>query len=366
MISKTVTYWDHYIQMDDPLLCYKKSWLPDTPGNEHSQSSHSKAESDQNRFETLSLDIFHKSFSLPLALRRPSVCSPSSSNWDGATTPRASITSTSGIVYESIVVTGHTHGTGNVVYYLLEVRSIQMPLEGYVIRRRYNDFKRLHHQLEPLMAVRSSMATEHQARFVKEMPIPFKYLSFPSVSLFCVSACSNEPLSISGTRFNRLMTPKSDASRTNVSESVTCDEEDHFNNLNDDRKPCRNALLSNRSTNERHAGKESLFEQVDFDAKGRPYLPPLPSAGISSYLTTRPTLIAQRTKRFNNILAAIMLDTSPIVTEVFMNFVQENPGTQPAYVSLSDYEAPHIPLSVERSARRRAALIGRKDTFERG
>nr|CCA16681.1 conserved hypothetical protein [Albugo laibachii Nc14] len=365
MISKTVTYRDYYIQMEDPLLCYKKSWLPETPRHEHLQSAHSKADSEHNRREALNIDIFHRSFTLPLAIRRPSVCSPTSSNWDGVTTPRASITSTSGIVYESIVVTGHTYGTGNVVYYLLEVRSIQMPLEGYVIRRRYNDFKRLHQQLEPLMAVRNTASSEHQARFVREMPITFKYLSFPSVSLFCVSTSSNEPFSIANTRSDKQMTPKLDMSRTNVSESITCDEEEHFINLNDEKKPSRDTCLSNKYSNEKHAGKESLCEQVDFDAKGRPYLPSLPSAGILSYLTTRPTLIAQRIKIFNRILAAIMLDTSPIVTEVFMDFVQENPGTQPAYVSLSDYEAPHLPISVERSARRRAALIGRKASFDR-
>ncbi|EEY60262.1 uncharacterized protein PITG_21212 [Phytophthora infestans T30-4] len=68
-----------------------------------------------------------------------------------ATEPRLSICSTSGTVYESVVVVGHMYGSDKVVYYLLEVRSWEMPLEGYVVRRRYNDFFKFHQELTECM-----------------------------------------------------------------------------------------------------------------------------------------------------------------------------------------------------------------------
>lgn len=267
-----------------------------------------------------------------------------------ATEPRLSICSTSGTVYESVVVIGHLYGSDNVVYYLIEVRSWEMPLEGYVIRRRYNDFKHFYEELARVMPLSRS-------RSYSAMGIDMLGLQQYS-SLLCnpLLGGPHTPAEASP-----LWSPKrkQDGNWARDEDNDTTNggsdgEPDHEYNT-----PATTGLTPRRSS--WHTTATLPYDSVRFTASGRASLPGLPSGGVSSFFTTRRMLIEYRIKQFNCILAAAMRDTSPEVGTVLMNFIQEKPGGQLAtYVSLSEYAAIDMPWSVERHARRRAMSMGKK------
>lgn len=271
-----------------------------------------------------------------------------------ATEPRLSICSTSGTVYESVVVIGHLYGSDNVVYYLIEVRSWEMPLEGYVIRRRYNDFKHFYEELARVMP-------PTRARSYSAMGLDMLGLQQYS-SLLC------NPL-LGGQHAPAEASPLWSPKRKQDGNWARDEDNDTTNGGSDGEPDVRysapaalttaTGLTPRRSS--WHTTATLPYDSVRFTASGRARLPGLPSGGVSSFFSTRRMLIEYRIQQFNRILAAAMRDTSPEVGTVLMNFIQEKPGGQLAtYVSLSEYAAIDMPWSVERHARRRAMSMGKK------
>lgn len=260
---------------------------------------------------------------------------------------RLSICSMSGIVYETIVVVGHMYGSDNVVYYLLEVRSAEMPLEGYVIRRRYNDFKKLHQTLATKMPLAKAS--------------PGSYYS----SLLCHPLTSN-----SDAHASSLWSPsqcREDGRASMRKPTITSDSDESTAPTEYDTRFSAPAVHHYTQAAEEWSASESTRRKVPlplhcvkFDKQGRALLPPLPSGGLSSFFTTRHMLITHRIQQFNHILAAVLSDSAPGVGAVLLDFIQENPSNQTNYVTLSQYAPLEMSWSVERQARRRAASMGKK------
>ncbi|KAG1688251.1 hypothetical protein DVH05_003898 [Phytophthora capsici] len=266
---------------------------------------------------------------------------------------RLSVYSTSGTAYESVVVVGHVYGSDNVVYYLLEVRSWEMPLEGYVVRRRYNDFHKFHQELAkfmPLQRPRSSTS------------IDFGLYS----SLLCNPLTRGKPEASplwSPVRTEDVRPNGTDQRRGSwISEGSSYSQQvDEF----DTRSSAPTALPDDFRP---HGGVSSYnnnavlpMEDVKFNLAGRPWLPPVPRGGMFTVFTTRHALINHRIEQFNHILAAVMSDKSSDVANVLMNFIQEKPDAQAqTYTNLSEYAPIDIPFNVERCARRRAMSVGKR------
>ncbi|KAG7381002.1 hypothetical protein PHYPSEUDO_006555 [Phytophthora pseudosyringae] len=264
-----------------------------------------------------------------------------------ATEPRLSVCSTSGTVYESVVVVGHMHGSDKVVYYLLEVRSWEMPLEGYVVRRRYNDFRKFHHELAkcmPSQRPRSSTSS--------------------SFGLYYSSLLCN-PLARGTPEASPLWSPvRTDDGRglnngtdqrwgSWISEGSSNSQEEE-NDATEDFRP-------NGGVSSYNSGAVLPLDAVKFNLAGRPWLPPMPSGGMLTMFSTRHALINYRIEQFNHTLAAVMSDKSSDVAGLLMNFIQEKPGAQAqTYTTLSEYAPIDIPFNVERYARRRAMSMGKR------
>lgn len=277
---------------------------------------------------------------------------------------RLSICSTSGTVYESVVVVGHIYGSDNVVYYLLEVKSWEAPLDGYVIRRRYNDFKELHRELALCMPMTGGVRRGNGSR----PPQRGRFGVYGASSLLC------NPLSTAQPEASPLWSPtrpRFDSHRRNSitgfrlhgveesphplpSEKTPTENDTRFSapyiTLPPSRPPWSNSF----------GGIDLPFHSVSFDRSGRPILPPMPSGGVSSFFTSREMLIKYRIERFNRLLAAVLSDTSPSVAQLLMNFIQDKPSAPQTYVSLNQYAPVDIPWSVERHARRRAVSLTKK------
>ncbi|ETK91875.1 hypothetical protein F441_04748 [Phytophthora nicotianae CJ01A1] len=260
-----------------------------------------------------------------------------------ATEPRLSICSTSGTVYESVVVVGHMYGSDKVVYYLLEVRSWEMPLEGYVVRRRYNDFLKFHQELTQCMP-------SHRRRSSTS-------LGFGYSSLLC------NPLTRATPEASPLWSPvRTDDGRTDQRKGSWISEDSTNSQAQvddyDTRSSAPTALTGVSSYNN---DAVLPLDAVKFNLAGRPWLPPMPGGGMLTMFTTRHALINYRIEQFNHILAAVMSDKSSDVAKLLMNFIQEKPGTQAqTYTTLSEYAPIDIPFNVERYARRRAMSIGKR------
>ncbi|KAF4041583.1 PX domain-containing protein [Phytophthora infestans] len=260
-----------------------------------------------------------------------------------ATEPRLSICSTSGTVYESVVVVGHMYGSDKVVYYLLEVRSWEMPLEGYVVRRRYNDFFKFHQELTECMPSQRRRSSTS--------------LGFGYSSLLC------NPLTSATPESSPLWSPvRTDDGRSDQRRGSWISEDSSISQPqvedNDTRSSAPTTLTGVSSYN-----NDSVLplDAVKFNLAGRPWLPPMPNGGMLTVFTTRRALINYRIEQFNHILAAVMSDKSSDVAKLLMNFIQEKPGTQTqTYTNLSEYAPIDIPLNVERYARRRAMSIGKR------
>ncbi|KAL3662694.1 hypothetical protein V7S43_012102 [Phytophthora oleae] len=273
---------------------------------------------------------------------------------------RLSVYSTSGTVYESVVVVGHMHGSDNVVYYLLEVRSWQMPLEGYVVRRRYNDFHKFHQELAnfmPSQRPRSSTSIGFGLYYSSLLCNPLTRGKPEASPLW--SPVRTEDGRPNGTD-QRRGSWISDGSSNSQPQQV-----DEF----DTRRSAPAALTEDFRPN---GGVSSYnnnavlpLEDVKFNLAGRPWLPPVPSGGMFTVFTTRHALINYRIEQFNHILAAVMSDKSSDVTKVLMNFIQEKPDAQAqTYTNLSEYAPIDIPFNVERCARRRAMSMGKRQLRE--
>ncbi|KAF1795661.1 Phox homologous domain [Phytophthora cactorum] len=261
---------------------------------------------------------------------------------DSTTTePRLSICSTSGTVYESVVVVGHMYGSDKVVYYLLEVRSWEMPLEGYVVRRRYNDFLKFHQELTQCMP--------------SQRPRSSTSIGFGYSSLLC------NPLTKAIPEASPLWSPvRTDDGRTDQRKGSWISEGSSNSQVeeNDSRSSAPTALTGVSSYNN---DAVLPLDAVKFNLAGRPWLPPMPSGGMFTMFTTRHALINYRIEQFNHILAAVMSDKSSDVAKLLMNFIQEKPGTQAqTYTNLSEYAPIDIPFNVERYARRRAMSVGKR------
>ncbi|GLE05747.1 hypothetical protein PINS_up014795 [Pythium insidiosum] len=270
---------------------------------------------------------------------------------------RLSVCSTSGVVYETVVVVGHFHGSDNVVYYLLEVRSWETPLDGYVIRRRFNDFKQFHRKLASCMPTSGAVRT---GMTIVEAPLG-RY-----TSLLCSALPSGAPetsplWSPPRERRGSLAGLRSHGMHEDTSEAPTDSSE------SDTRLSAPAIMMPSSvrpSWNYSTSNITLPFEGVEFDRTGRPVLPPLPAAGVSSFFTTREMLIKHRIQRFNKILAAVLSDTSPEVSALLGQFIQDNPSAQRTYVSLSQYAPMQMPINMERMARRRAMSSGKKSMRE--
>ncbi|CAI5713894.1 hypothetical protein KXD40_007900 [Peronospora effusa] len=274
------------------------------------------------------------------------------------TEPRLSVCSTSGTVYESVVVVGHTYGSSDkVVYYLLEVRSWEKPLEGYVVRRRYNDFRKFHHELTPFMPSKRPRSST---------TIGF---GLPYSSLLC------NPLTTESPEDSPLWSP----TRTDDGRVVNGTDQRRASLISEDSSNSPQQLVEENEvrcsapavlTKEfRPNGGVASYNSnamlplnaVKFNLAGRPWLPSMPSGGMLTMLTTRRALINYRIEQFNHILAAVMSDKSSDVGSLLMNFIQEKPGTQAqTYTNLSEYAPIDIPFNIERHARRRAMSIGKR------
>lgn len=306
---------------------------------------------------------------------------------DSSVTRRLSICSTSGTVYESVVVVGHVYGSDNVVYYLLEVKSWEAPLDGYVIRRRYNDFKQLHRELALCMpqtggirrgsspAVIGTGASGTRT-FQAPPPPPRRntthhrdrdqHFGLASSSLLCTSLSTarpeRSPLWSPRRRENDLRRhssmrlPRGDTASVR-SETAMSSRSDPFGS--------REARYSSTTShhhqqlqppweNDYSEFVDLPFHTVSYDRDGRPVLPSMPPGGVSSFFTSREQLIKYRVEKFNRILAAVLSDTSTRVALVLMNFIQDKPSAPQSYVSLNQYAPVEMPWSVERYARRRA------------
>lgn len=283
-----------------------------------------------------------------LPLRQRSLGAPRFRSESTAET-RLSVCSTSGTVYESVVVVGHMFGSDNVVYYLLEVRSWEMPLEGYVVRRRYNDFRKFHQELSQCMP--------------SQRPRSSTTLGF---GLYYSSLLCN-PLTRGAPEASPLWSPqRTDDGRgsSHRGSFVSEDSSSHQAAENETRSSAP-AVLNEEF---RPGGVSSYdnnavlpLDAVKFNLSGRPWLPPMPSGGVATMFTTRHALIDYRIEQFNLILAAVMSDKSSEVARILMNFIQEKPGTQAqTYTTLSEYAPIDIPFSVERHARRRAMSMGKR------
>lgn len=276
-----------------------------------------------------------------------------------ATEPRLSVCSTSGTVYESVVVVGHMYGSDNVVYYLLEVRSWEMPLEGYVVRRRYNDFCKFHAELTqymPSQRLRSRSSIDFGLTYSSLLCNPL-IKAVPETSPLWSPVLTDDGRS-SHQRKDSWISENSSTSQPSAEES-TNNTKSHSPKLQTEEfRP--------------HGGDSSYnndamlpLNAVKFNLTGRPWLPPMPSGGVLTMFTTRNALIHYRIQHFNHILAAVMSDKSSDVARLLMNFIQEKPGTQAqTYTHLSEYALIDIPLNVERHARRRAMSIGKRQPQE--
>ncbi|TMW67173.1 hypothetical protein Poli38472_012289 [Pythium oligandrum] len=304
-----------------------------------------------------------------------------------ATDARLSIHSTSGTVYESVVVVGHIYGTDNVVYYLLEVRSWENPLEGYVIRRRYNDFKQLHKELAECMPTpgNHNVISSRNSRPVRRASLPLAnpFATYYS-SLLCNPLANQPPEtsalwsptrtpnggrrgSIAGLRLHGIE-GNGDVLPTTELRTPSRFGID-FGAENDTRFSAPAIVMHPTAAVQAPTGVRNYyanpvelpFDRVKFNATGRPYLPPMPSGGVTSFFSSREMLIKHRIEQFNLIIAAVLSDTSPSVSQLLMKFIQDNPSAQiDTYVSLSQYAAIDMPWSVERHARRRAMSVSKK------
>ncbi|OQR89083.1 hypothetical protein THRCLA_22750 [Thraustotheca clavata] len=220
------------------------------------------------------------------------------------------ITSTAGVEYDSIRVLDEAVSSHGTIYYSVHVSCIESPLDNYTIRRRYNDFKSFH---------------AHLSRFMPS--VPFGFVAFKAT----IKSIDEDE-------------PESRDSKEVISNSH---EENHATDV--------------------------------------VYLPPMPSGGLLAIMTSKDTLIRSRIAMFNRILEAALEDGSPPVAEALKNFIKEAPGgtlhrtlssmsdsgdltkrtksrssSASSYVSLRDYAAPELTLSLERDARRRTASFGRQ------
>lgn len=267
-----------------------------------------------------------------------------------ASEPRLSVCSTSGTVYESVVVVGHMYGSDNTVYYLLEVRSWEMPLEGYVVRRRYNDFRKFHDELSHLMP-------SQRPRSSTSVGFGLNYSS-----LLC------SPLIKAIPEASPLWSPMraGDGRTCDVGRASWASQNSNNSQMQFDESETSNsspAALTDEFRPNASYNSDALLplDTVKFNLAGRPWLPPMPSGGMFTMFTTRHTLIMYRIEQFNQILAAVMSDKSSDVANLLMYFIQEKPGTQAqTYTNLSEYAPIDIPFSVERYARRRAMSIGKR------
>ncbi|GAB9465651.1 hypothetical protein Gpo141_00003050 [Globisporangium polare] len=294
--------------------------------------------------------------------------------------PRLSVCSTSGMVYESVVVVGHVIGNDNIVYYLLEVRSWEMPLEGYVVRRRYNDFKKFHQELAKHMPGSKPRSSS----------LGIEY-AFSSLLCNPLSGGSAQP------EMNPLWSPKrssegddGSSTRRNTRGSSGDDLEAEPSPIAEQTPPAHDENEIRDSGAWTDAGGATLqstaatleysvpsaaepgmtyydsnltlpLDSVRFNMAERAILPDMPAGGVSAIFSTRQMLIKYRVEQFNKILAAVMSDNSSDVANVLMNFIQEKPGGQvTSYTSLSEYAAIDMPWRVERYARRRAMSMGRR------
>lgn len=295
--------------------------------------------------------------------------------------PRLSVYSTSGTAYESVVVVGHMFGNDNVVYYLLEVRSWEMPLEGYVIRRRYNDFKKFHQEL---------------AKFMPASTKP-RSSSYGGFGVYYSSLLCNPLVDSSSPELNPLWSPKrssdgDDDSSTRKNTRGSSGDDVEFGcpedaQVPDDNESDARSSFSSAAWTESGAVAPAAatleysvpstpaqpgmtyydsnltlpLDSVKFTMSDRPVLPDMPTGGVGAIFSTRQTLIKYRVEQFNKILAAVMSDDSRDVATVLMNFIQEKPGGPgTAYTSLSEYAAIDLPWKLERYARRRAMSMGRR------
>lgn len=293
--------------------------------------------------------------------------------------PRLSVCSTSGMVYESVVVVGHVIGNDNIVYYLLEVRSWEMPLEGYVVRRRYNDFKKFHQELAKFMPGSkprsSSLGLEYA--FSSLLCNPLTGGSQAEMNPLWSPKRSSDGDDGSSTRRN---TRGSSGDDLEVEPSPSGEQIPPAQDENETRDSSTwtdasgAALQSNAATLEYSVPSTAEpgmtyydsnltlpLDSVKFNMADRAILPDMPAGGVSAIFSTRQMLIKYRVEQFNKILAAVMSDNSSDVANVLMNFIQEKPGGQvTSYTSLSEYAAIDIPWRVERYARRRAMSMGRR------
>lgn len=275
-----------------------------------------------------------------------------------ATEPRLSVCSTSGTVYESVVVVGHTYGSSDkVVYYLLEVRSWEMPLEGYVVRRRYNDFRKFHQELTmfmPSQRPRSSTSIGFGLYYSSLLCNPLTR-EIPEASPLWSPVRTDDGRGVNGTD-QRNGSWISEGSSNSQPQQV----EEH-----EARSSAPAALTEefrpNGGVSSYNNNAVLPLHAVKFNLAGRPWLPPIPSGGMFTMFTTRHALINYRIEQFNHMLAAVMSDKSSDVGRLLMNFIQEKPGTQAqTYTNLSEYAPIDIPFNVERYARRRAMSIGKR------
>lgn len=280
--------------------------------------------------------------------------------------PRLNIYSTSGMTYESVLVVGHMVGSDNVVYYLLEVRSWEMPLEGYVVRRRYNDFKKLHSELSKWMPTNkprsnSSIGVRYSSLLCNPLgsaaPASSSFSSSPELNpLWSPKRCDDDASSTTTT--TRKHTRGSSGEDVDLLPYPPGQDEDVLAlattrySMPTEAKPGQTYYDSNLAL---------PFDDVKFNMAGRAQLPDMPGGGVTSIFYTQQMLIKHRVEQFNRILSAVMSDTSKDVANVLMNFIQEKPGGQvTSYTSLSEYAAIDMPLKVERYARRRAMSMGRR------
>lgn len=297
--------------------------------------------------------------------------------------PRLSVCSTSGALYERATVVGHTLGSDGVVYYLLEVRAWDAPLDGYVVRRRYNDFKRFHEALGAWMPPETG-----RARSVSSAPTApgFVIAGLSSLLLACNPIAAPEmasPLwSPASARGHRRGSSQSERGGSNDAEdagSVPGDMEQDQDQAGAAvavaalRPPALYGATCPADTSADLRPGVTYYDpsaalplgEVKRTLSGRARLPELPSGGLltSAFLTSgsRARLIADRLTQFNRILAAALTDSSPEVAREVMLFIQNKPGALArTYTSLAEYAAISMPFTVERRARRRAMSMGRQ------
>lgn len=271
-----------------------------------------------------------------------------------ATERRLSVCSTSGTVYESVVVVGHIFGsTDNVVYYLLEVRSWEMPLEGYVVRRRYNDFRKFHQELSKVMPSQRprSSTSVGLGRYYSSLLCNPLTRATPEASPLWSPVRTDDGRGVNGTDLRRGSWISTESSSNSNQQQVEETES----------RSSAPAALANDGITTYDNDAALPLDAVKFNIAGRPWLPPMPSGGMLTMLSTRNALISHRIKQFNHMLAAVMSDKSSDVARLLMTFIQEKPGTQAqTYTNLSEYAPIDIPLNVERYARRRAMSMSKR------